>query len=179
MSGNAVFIGSIALALGVATVSAAAGVDAEDRAEAAAVLKAPITPTKAVQIAESDGGRGYALGMESTRKGNWYEVEVLRNDTPTEVRIDPVSGKVLGSGKAHGEDAANAHALDKSDLTLSAAIAQAERTGDGTAMEATSMGSGANASVIVDIVRGKQISHYRVSMMDSQIHAIKTSQGAG
>jgi len=176
---NAVFIGSIAFALGVATVSAASGVDAEDRAEAAAVVKAPVTPTKAVQIAERDGGRAYALGMESTRKGNWYEVEVLRNDTPTEVRIDPVSGRVLGSSKAHGEDAANARALDKSNLTLSAAIAQAERTGNGSAMEATSMGSGDNANVIVDIVRGKQISHYRVSMVDGQIRASKTTQGAG
>ncbi len=174
---------SLTIALALASVAAAAagaqGLNAEDRAEAAAVLKAPISPTKAVQIAEHDGGAAYALGMEATHRGNWYEVEVLRNGVANQVRIDPGSGKVLGTSKAHGEDAAGAHALDGSQMTLAAAIAQAERTGNGTAMEATSMGAGRNAYVIVDVVHGKGVAHYRVSMRDGNLEAVPTSQSAG
>lgn len=176
---NSTLMIAIALALGATTVAAAAELDAEDRAEAAAVVHASVTPTHAVQIAEQEGGRAYALGFEATRHGNWYEVEVLRNHAPTEVRIDPSSGRILGTSKAKGEDAKGAHALDHSKLSLSMALAQAERVGNGTAMEATSMGSGANAHVIVDVVQGRNVAHYRVSMHDGQIKAAQTKQSAG
>jgi len=179
MNRNSVTVVTMAIALTVVSISAAAQMDAEDRAEAAAVVKAPITPTQAVQIAEQSGGRAYALGMESSRHGNWYEVEVLRNNVPTEVRISPVSGKVLGSSKAHGEDAADAHALDRSKLTLTAAIARSERAGNGTAMEATSMGNGDHARVIVDIVKDKRVTHYRVWMSNNHMHVSRTSHSAG
>lgn len=169
---------ALALSLGAATFCAAAGVNAEDRAEAAAVGKASVSPTRAVQIAEQAGGRAYAFGMESTPHANWYEVEVLRNNQPTEVRIDPMSGKVFGTSKARGADVSGAHALDGSALTLGAAIGQAERMGNGTAMEATSLGRGDTAHVIVDVVQGKTIAHYRASMTAGQIHVVKTRQGA-
>lgn len=177
---NSTLMIAVALALGASTVVAAAQLDAEDRAEAAAVVHAPVTPTHAVQIAEQDGGRPYALGFESGKQGNWYEVEVLRNRQPMEVRIDPQTGKVLGTSKAKGEDTKGAHALDHSKLSLSMAVGQAERVGNGTAMEATSMGSGADAHVVVDVVQQDQkVAHYRVSMHDGQIKAAQTQQSAG
>lgn len=176
---NSTLVIAVALAVGASTVVAAAGLDAEDRAEAAAVVHASVTPTHAVQIAEQGGGQAYALGFESSKQGNWYEVEVLRNSTPTEVKIDPSSGKVLGTSKAKGEDTKGAHALAQSKLTLANAVAQAERDGNGTAMEATSMGSGANAHVIVDVVQGKAVAHYRVSMNNGQIQTTQTKQSAG
>lgn len=179
MTRNFSLIIGIALASSIPLAAAAQGLNAEDRAEAAAVVKAPVTPTKAIQIAEQGGDHAYAFGMESTKRGNWYEVEVLHGDTPSEVRIDPASGKMLGTAKARGKDAAGAHALDGSQMTLAAAIAQAERAGNGTAMEATAEGAGKNAHVIVDVVHGKAISHYRVSMTNGQIHSEKTAQGAG
>lgn len=180
MTRNSSLVIAIALALGISTVAAASsGMTAEDRAEAAAVVHASVTPTHAIQIAEQAGGRAYALGFESSKRGNWYEVEVLLNDAPTEVRIDPTSGKVLGTSKATGEGAKGAHALDQNKLTLAAAVTQAEHTGHGTAMEATSMGSGTNAYVIVDVVQGRNVAHYRVSMRNGQIEATSTTQGAG
>ena len=145
------------LALGITLVAAAAG-DAGEHAEMTAVIKAPITPIRAVQIAESGGGRAYGFGMEATRNGHWYEVDVLR-------------------GNAHGEDAVGAHALDGSKLTLVAAIAQAERTGNGPALEAGASGSGANAHVAVDIINNGSIAHYRVSMTDNQISVAKIKKG--
>lgn len=177
---NSTLMIAVAIALGASTIAAAAGLDAEDRAEAAAVVHASVTPTHAVQIAEQAGGRAYAFGFEAGKQGNWYEVDVLRNHAPTEVRIDPDNGKVLGTSKAKGEDAKGAHALDQSKLSLSMALAQAERVGNGTAMEATSMGSGSNAHVIVDVVQqGQNVAHYKVSMHDGQIKAAQTKQSAG
>ena len=167
------------LMAGASLFTTTARADAGDQAEAAAVRKASITPTRAVRIAERSGGRAYAFGMESTAHGNWYEIEVLHDGAALEIRIDPDSGKVLGTGKAHGADAAGAHSLDRSTLTLAAAIAQAERVGNGIAMEASCAGSGDDVHVTVDVVRGTRIVHYRVSMSGGQIHAVKAVQGAG
>ena len=180
MNRNWLLVAAIALALGVGAVAIAGEMDAEDRAEAAAVVHASVTPMRAVQIAERGGGRPYAFGFESGKQGNWYEVQVLRNHTPMEVRIDPDSGKVLGTSNATGEDTKGAHAFDQSKLTLATAVAQAEHDGNGTAMEATSMGSGAKAYVIVDVVQqGLKVAHYRVSLRNGQIEARRTGRSAG
>ncbi|MEO6969225.1 MAG: PepSY domain-containing protein [Rhodanobacteraceae bacterium] len=168
-------IAMIALTLASATAFAA---DTGEQSEMMAAAKALITPDKAVAIAEQIGGRAYAMGMEVAGSGHWYEVDVLRNGKPVEVRIDSDNGKVLGSSAARGEDANGAHALAQGKLTLGAAIADAERAGSGTAMEATSNGSGSRAAVIVDVVHGNTISHYRESMVGGQIRGVKTAAGA-
>lgn len=165
-------IAMIALTLASAAAFAA---DTGEQSEMAAVVKSVITPDKAVTIAERSGGRAYAMGMEVAPSGHWYEVGVLRDGKPTLVRIDPSSGKVLGSGAARGEDANGAHALDQGKLTLTEAIAAAERAGNGTALEANAAGSGANAHVVIDIVKGNAVSHYRVAKKDGRIDAVQTA----
>ncbi len=101
---------ALALGVGVTTVALAGHIEAGDRMEMAAVLKAPVTPTQAVKIAESSGGRAYGYGMEANRHGQWYEVDVLRGGAKLDLRIDPTTGKVLGSSAASGEDAQGARA---------------------------------------------------------------------
>ena len=167
-------IGMAAMMMVCVAAAGAAGMEAGDRAEMAAVLKAPVTPTKAVHIAEQGGGRAYAFGMEVARGKQWYEVDVLRGDAKLELRVDPVSGKVLGSAAARGEDAQGAHALDGSALTLAEAVAQAEHSGNGPALEAGAGGHGADAHVSADIIHGGRLLHYRVSMRDGQIVAVQT-----
>jgi hypothetical protein len=161
-----------ALALALTTTCIFAGsIEPGDHMEMAAVLKAPITPTQAVRIAEHGGGRAYGYGMEANAHGYWYEVDVLRGNARLDLRIDASSGKVLGSSAAHGEDAHGARALDGSTLTFGEAIAQAERVGNGPALEANAAGHGTGAHVDVDIIQnhGKRIAHYRVSMRDGHI----------
>lgn len=166
----------IAAAIALTLANAAAhAADSGEPAEMAAVLKAPITPDKAVAIAEQAGGRAYGFGMEVASRGHWYEVDVLRDGKPVEVRIDSDNGKLLGSSAARGEDTAGAHALDGGKLTLGAGIAAAERAGAGPALEANAVGSGANAHVVVDIVKGNAIAHYRVTMIDGTINVVKTA----
>ena len=166
----------VALALPVATAALAGSIEAGDHIEMAAVLKAPITPTKAVQIAESGGGNAYGYGMEANRHGHWYEVDVLRGNAKLLLRIDASTGKVLGSSPARGDDAQGAHALDGGKLTFGAAIAQAERVGNGPALEANATGHGDRAYVDVDVIQnqGKQVAHYQVSMRGGQIQATLT-----
>lgn len=165
-----------ALLAATSTVALAGGIEPGDHLEMAAVLKAPITPAKAVKIAENGGGRAYGYGMEATHHGDWYEVDVLRGGAKLDLRIDPTTGKVLGSSPARGEDAQGAHALDGSKLTFGEAIAQAERVGHGPALEASAAGHGAKAHVDVDIIQnyGQRIAHYRISMHDAQIQSVVT-----
>ncbi|HKZ10693.1 MAG TPA: PepSY domain-containing protein [Rhodanobacteraceae bacterium] len=147
----------------------------EDRMEMTAVTRAPITPSHAIKIAEDGGGTAYGYGMESTRNGrNWYVVNVLRGGAKLAVRIDPSTGKVLGSSAAKGEGAEGSNALEGSKLTFSEAIAQAERVGHGPALEANAAGHGSNAYVDVDVIKGKSIAHYRVSARGSQIKTALT-----
>lgn len=172
-----VIAAAIAATLGVASLQAsAAKTDPSEHAEATATRTAKITPIRALAIAEQGGGTAYGFGMESQGSGHWYEVDVLRQGQPTIVRIDPNNGHVLGSSRAHGEDAAGAHALDGSSLKLDAAIAAAERKGKGPAMEATPTGSGAHAAVIVDVAVARGIDHYRVSGQGSQMHVSKIAR---
>jgi len=166
---------AIALVLGVGVTSAAfAGhIEAGDHMEIDAVLKAPVTPTQAVKIAESGGGHAFGYGMEANQHGHWYEVSVLRGGAKLLLRIDATTGKVLGSAPAHGDDAQGAHVLDGSKLGLDEAIAQAERVGNGPALEAGAAGQGKDAHVDVDVIQnhGQRVAHYRESMENGQIHS--------
>lgn len=159
------------LALGMTVAALAGSIEPGDHLEIAAVLKSPVTPTQAVKIAETGGGRAYGYGMEATQHGHWYKVDVLRGDARLELRIDATSGKVLGSSPARGEDAHGAHALDGNKLTFGEAIAQAERVGEGPALEANATGHGDKAYVDVDVIQdhGKRVAHYHVSMHGGQI----------
>lgn len=162
------------LALPVAAAAFAGSIEAGDHMEMAAVLKSPVTPTQAVKIAENGGGNAYGYGMEATRHGHWYEVDVLRGGAKLDIRIDATTGKVLGSSQAHGEDAEGAHALDGSKLTFAEAMAKAEQVGKGPALEANAAGHGDKAYVDVDVIQdhGKRIAHYHESMHNGQIKSV-------
>lgn len=168
------------LALATVATAFAGSIGAGDRLEMAAVLKSPITPTHAVEIAEAGGGHAYGYGMEATNHGHWYEVDVLRGDARLELRVDANTGKVLGSSPARGEDAQGAHALDGSKLGFGEAIAQAERVGHGPALEANAAGHGDKAHVDVDVIQdhGQRIAHYRVSMHAGRLETAMTGTDA-
>lgn len=171
---SSILIASLALAT-VATAFAGT-IEAGDRLEMAAVLKSAITPTHAVKIAEGGGGHAYGYGMEATNRGHWYEVDVLRGDARLELRIDANTGKILGNSPARGEDVQGVHSLDDSKLGFGEAIAQAERVGNGPALEADAAGYGKDVHVNVDIIQdhGKRIAHCRVSMRAGQIETALT-----
>jgi hypothetical protein len=168
------------LALGMTAAALAGSIETGDHLEMAAVLRSTVTPTQAVKIAEAGGGRAYGYGMEATRHGHWYEVDVLRGDARLELRIDATSGKVLGNSPARGEDAHGAYALDGNRLTFGEAIAQAERVGKGPALEANATGRGDKAYVDVDVIQdhGKRVARYHVSMHGGQIKISLTGTGA-
>jgi len=164
---------AIALAAGVSSAAFAGHIEAGDHMEMAAVLKAPVTPTQAVKIAESGGGHAFGYGMEANQHGHWYEVSVLRGGAKLLLRIDATTGKVLGSAPARGGEAQGAHALDGSKLDFDEAIAKAERVGNGPALEADAAGHGKDAHVDVDVIQnhGQRVAHYRESMQNGQIHS--------
>ena len=164
---------ALVLGIGFSSVALAGHIEAGDHMEMTAVLKAPITPTQAVKIAESGGGTAFGYGMEANHHGHWYEVSVLRGGAKLLLKIDATTGKVLSSAPATGEDSQGAHALSGSKLTFAEAIAQAERVGHGPALEADSAGHGSIAHVDVDVIQnqGKRVAHYRVVKHNGKIQS--------
>lgn len=169
-----------ALVVAITGAALAGGIDAGDRLEIAAVMHSPVTPTQAVNIAESGGGTAFTYGMEANPHGHWYEVSVLRGDAKLLLRIDATTGKVLGSEPARGEDAQGARALAGSKLTFGEAIARAERAGNGPALEASAVGHGDKAHVDVDIIQnhGKRIAHYHVSLRGGRVETALSGTAA-
>lgn len=167
---------AVALAAGFAGVALAGHLDAGDQLEIAAVRKATVIPTQAVRVAEAQGGVAYGYGMEVDGARHWYEVDVLRDGAPLQVRIDPTSARVVGTSPARGEDAQGAHALAGGELALGAAIAHAERAGGGPALEADAGGTGASVYVDVDVIQqqGRQVAHYRVTRQGGSLVAVLT-----
>lgn len=167
---------AIALALAASSAAIAGSIEAGDRLEMAAVLKAPVTPTQAVKIAEAGGGRAYVCGMEAKPGTRYYEVAVLRGDATIMLHIDPTTGKVVRSEPARGEDAQGSRALAGNPLGFGAAIAAAERAGAGPSLEANAAGHGDKAYVDVDVIQdhGKRVAHYRVTMQGGRFQATLT-----
>lgn len=180
MTHTALHIITAALVLTAATAAFAGGIEPGDRMEMAAVLKAPVSPVRAVRIAEAGGGHAFTYGMEANPHGHWYEVSVLRGGAKLLLKINAESGRVIGSSAAHGEDAQGAHALDGGKLAFGVAIAQAERAGGGPALEANAVGQGDKAYVDVDVIQdhGQRIAHYRVSLHKGQIETRKAGVDA-
>ena len=144
-----------ALALGLALTGMAGGAhaDASESAEIAAVARAAVTPLAAVAAAERHGGHAYGMGLEVSRLGTWYAVQMNVGRRSMVARIDPHSGALLGMAPAKGEDRAGAHTLDGRKIGLVAAIRAAESAGHGHALEAGPAGRGAAAHWDVDVVQ--------------------------
>lgn len=174
MERNAILLFAAALSLALGLPALAGTIAHEDRMEMAAVTHAAITPDHAIRIAEDSGGVAYGYGMEATRNGQWYEVDVLRAGAKLAVRIDPATGKLLRSSAAKGEDAEGANALYRSGLTFREAVTKAEQAGHGRALEASAAGHGNDAHVDVDVIQGRSVAHYRVSIHNGQIRARMT-----
>lgn len=69
-----------------------AKLDAEDKAELAALRGARLSLTQAVAAAERDGGRALDAGLEQRNGRVEYQIRTVRNGTLETVIVDPVSG---------------------------------------------------------------------------------------
>lgn len=152
----------MALALGVTTSALA---DSGDAGEAAATLKANITPIQAVRIAQSEShGRAFGMGMEVNGKKHGYEVQLDVHGHPMLGRVAPDSGRWLGMKPAHGEDAQGMDAMKGHAIGLIAAMQAATHSHPGRPLEAGPAGTGAHTYYAVDVVRSDgAIVHVRVN----------------
>lgn len=166
----------LALALASSGLALAGQIEPDDRLEIAAAQAASVVPTQAVRAAEATGGVAYGFGMEVEGARRWYKVNLLRGGAKVQVRVDAVTGKVLGSAPARGEDAQGAEALTRTSMTLGAAITHAEREGKGPALEAGAGGMGAQAWIDVDVIQdhGRRVAHYRVTARGRVLQATLT-----
>lgn len=93
--------GSAVLAAGLAW----AGFAFADREDVSALKESKITLVQAIQAAEShQGGQAYEAGIDDDSFKPEYEVSVVRDDRTYDVRINAVTGEVLGSREDRDDD---------------------------------------------------------------------------
>jgi uncharacterized membrane protein YkoI len=78
------------------TVTDESALDAEDKAELAALKGAKITLREAIASAEkANGGRALNAGLEQVRGRAVWEILVQHTTKPQQIHIDPITGKIL------------------------------------------------------------------------------------
>ena len=93
--------GSAILAIGLAS----AGTVLADRDDVRALKETKITLVQAIQAAEGhQGGQAYEAGIDDDSFSPEYEVSVVREDRTYDVRINAVTGEVLGSREDRDDD---------------------------------------------------------------------------
>ncbi|WP_426425832.1 PepSY domain-containing protein [Bradyrhizobium genosp. A] len=82
-------------AIGSGTVVEESALDAEDKAELAALKGAKITLREAIALAEkTNGGRALNAGLEQVRGKAVWEILVRTKKSAKQIHIDPISGKL-------------------------------------------------------------------------------------
>lgn len=93
--------GSLLLATGMAWAGSALA----DRDDVRAIKESKITLVQAIQAAEShQGGQAYEANIDDDSFSPQYEVSVVRDDRTYDVRINAVTGEVLGSREDRDHD---------------------------------------------------------------------------
>lgn len=95
---------SAVLATSAALAYAAASGEGND---ALAAIQAPVSLTQAIAAAEQHAnGKATRAEYEHSRKGAYYEVEVVQGQQVWDVRVDPHKGTVITAAldKADGHD---------------------------------------------------------------------------
>jgi uncharacterized membrane protein YkoI len=78
------------------TVIDESALDAEDKAELAALKGAKITLREAIASAEkANGGRALNAGLEQVRGRAVWEILIQNTKHPQQIHIDPITGKIL------------------------------------------------------------------------------------
>ena len=88
--------GTSGAAIDQGTVIDEAALDAEDKAELAALKGAKITLRQAIESAEkANGGRALNAGLEQVRGRAVWEILIQNTTQPQQIHIDPITGKIL------------------------------------------------------------------------------------
>jgi uncharacterized membrane protein YkoI len=88
--------GTSGAAIDHGTVIDESTLDAEDKAELAALKGAKITLRQAIASAEkANGGRALNAGLEQVRGRAVWEIHIQNTTQPQQIHIDPITGKIL------------------------------------------------------------------------------------
>ena len=138
----AVIVGALALNV-AATALASSGPDKMAK-ELSAIQNAQTSISQAIASAESHtGGRAVKAEMERKKGAYYYEIKTVSKDKVLKLHIDPTTGKVVKTREkgflARFFDSEDRDAFDKlsaSPVTLTTAIASAEKETGGKTVEA-------------------------------------------
>jgi uncharacterized membrane protein YkoI len=93
---DGLFDGTSGAAIGQGTVIDESALDAEDKAELAALKGAKVTLRQAIASAEKvNGGRALNAGLEQVGGRAVWEILIPSTTQPQQIHIDPVTGKIL------------------------------------------------------------------------------------
>ncbi|MEZ5775808.1 MAG: hypothetical protein R3D33_14200 [Hyphomicrobiaceae bacterium] len=183
-------IKSIAALVAVPACAAIASValasDPVDGAHVAYFHKARVSLREAVATAEASAhGRAYDAAGHTTDGAHAFDVAVVVGENVVSVKIDPASGKVLGTADegplAAVMDADGDEPLDISKLTmpLEKAIAAAEAGGGGRAIDAEYKTDSEGADAVIEITLALAGGKTRMMKVDPASGAITRVSDAG
>lgn len=164
------------LALGTSGAAFAGVGEKENSKEIAAVVGARTSAAEAIATAERHtGGLAVKIGLEKNAAAYLYGVKTISNDTVAEVFVDPASGAVVrseGEGlitKFFDDDRADFATLAASTTTLATAIATAEKTVGGKAVEAVADNEDDTVVFEVEVARDHDMFKVVVDSVDGKV----------
>jgi uncharacterized membrane protein YkoI len=145
----------------------------ERQQEIATVLGAKVTLQQAIAAAEqSAGGRAARIDVHHENGANLFRVRVLATGAAQTVKIDPLSGKVLGTEKAdlvERESSDEMTRLQSAKTSLAAAIDTAEKQTRGRAVEADVEGEHGRLAFEIETVKDNTSQRVRVDVDTGQV----------
>jgi uncharacterized membrane protein YkoI len=169
------------LALSASGVALASSDEHENAKEISAVLNAKTSLAQAIATAEAKaGGRAMKVNVEHESGTYQYEVKIVAKDKVSEVFIDPASGKVTRTDDEgliakvfDKEDQEEFAKLSGSPVSLSTAVATAEKETGGKAVEAAFESEDGKAQYEVELANGATVRKVVVDGTSGKV--VKTS----
>lgn len=172
------------IALGAAGAASASSGENENAKEVSAVLNAKTTISQAIAVAETQtGGRAMKVDVEHKKDNYLYEIKIVSKDTVSDVTVDPASGKITRTDDEgliakvfDREDREEFAKLASSPVTLTAAIATAEKEVDGKAIEAKFENEDDKPLFEVEVAKGKAMHKVMVDAASGNVIKVSATE---
>jgi uncharacterized membrane protein YkoI len=172
------------IALGTAGVTFADSEDNENAKEISAVLNAKTSISQAIAAAEKQtGGRAMKADVDEDEDIYFYKIRIVAKDTVSEVLVDPASGEVTQVGDRgsiasifDNDDQAELANLAASPVTLTAAVATAEKEIGGKAIQAAFESEDGQSQFEVHVAKNKAVHQVKIDAGSGQVVKVSAAE---
>lgn len=172
------------IALGTAGAAFASSGEKENANEISAVLNAKSSISQAVAAAEKQtGGRAMKVDVEHEKGTYLYSIKTVSKDKVSDVFVDPASGKITRTDDEgliakvfDKEDQAEFAKLAASPVTLSTAVATAEKETGGKAIEAAFESEDGKMLFEVEVAKDKAVQKVTIDAASGTVVKVSAAE---